>query len=59
MEPNKDIAGEIKKLEKLGLPKEAHEVLMLLFDKCYLIGRLMEIRNSQKNLKVLMDKLFK
>ena len=55
MEQN-DYAHEISQLKKIGLPKEVYEILVLLFDQCYLKGRIRELNEKGKKFQDVINK---
>ena len=59
MKFNKELADETLKLQRLGLPREAYEVLILLFDQCYLRGRMVEQEISRERITKLMSNFIK
>ena len=52
----KDLVDEEEKLEKLGLPKEVHDLLVLLLEQCYLKGRMRGANDFQTKIKDILTK---
>ena len=55
MKQNKDLDDVMDDLKKLGLPKEFNDLLVILFERCYLKGMLRGSREAQKRMTDLVD----